>query len=115
MNLRWPSRQAARARSAAWPEAEVSRTSTSSPAVRKRSRAGPRSLRLRPPPAAGLMIARYLPGNSELFHRGAAVEGIANLVCKFGAFDFHRSGAGEILVPEYVPPNLFVVWQSAVA
>src|SRR5216683_2885057 len=115
MNLRWPSRQAALARSAAWPEAEVSRTSTSSPAARIRSRAGPSSLRLRPPPAAGLMIARYFPGNSELFHRRLAVEGITNFICQFSALDFHRSGAREILIPQHTSRNPFVVWQCAVA
>src|SRR6266852_5750641 len=114
MNLRWPSRQASRARSAACPEAEVSRTSTSSPAPRKRSRAGPSSLRLRPPPAAGLMIARYLPGNSELFHRRAAVDEVANLVGEFSAFNLHRSGAGKVFIPEHVTCNPFVVRQTAV-
>ena len=60
MKLRTPRPYASRAICVASPDAWVSATLTSRPPACRRSRAGPSSLRVRPPPAAGFTIARYV-------------------------------------------------------
>src|SRR6266567_3342927 len=98
----------------ACPSDELSRQSICNPLARRRASAGPRSLRKRPPPAAGLMIARYLSCNSELFHR-RAVTRIANLFCQSVSFYLHRGSTREVFLPEQVSAYPLEVRQAAIA
>src|SRR5437660_7325197 len=59
MKFRTPRAYDARAISAACPPALVCTTSIRMPPAFRRSRTGPKSLPLRPPPAAGFTIARW--------------------------------------------------------
>src|SRR5690348_8965883 len=95
------------------------------PSRRTRSRAAGASAPQRPPPAAGLTMAKKraftgAPASGACVaprskrHHGLAANSFANLLGELCALHFHGGGAGKIRVPGDVAADAFVRQETAV-